>query len=478
MQGARPNILFLFSDQHRHDAMGCSGAPICETPALDALAESGVQMMHAFTPTALCSPARAALLTGLFPHNNGQLANMGNFNGVFDTQMLDAIGYPRLLSEVNYSVNYVGKWHLPRPGDSAFWHFDDWLTEAQYASETAEAGFDADPAREVQRLEWGERAPFCGRAELPAERMQEAWCADKTIELLNKHAGGDSPFMIFTSFFGPHFPYAVPAPYDTMYDPDAVERWANFDDAFIDKPLIQQKELMRWNAGHLTWPDWQRVIAHYWGYCTFIDAQIARILARLDALDLAENTVVIYCSDHGDMVGSHRLFNKGMYMYDEIYRIPLLIRWPGVTTAGTRCNEFVSLVDLMPTLLDIADVQPPHTLDGRSLKPLMQGASVPDWPDDIFAEFHGYESTLFSQRMVRTKRWKYIYNPGAEDELYDIAGDPAELHNLAGRLGHRHVLRRMKARLLRWLERTHDTIAEDDSWKGSSYDLYLSQREQ
>ena len=477
MTSQRPNILFLLSDQHRFDAMGCAGAPICRTPALDSLAESGMHFTHAFTPTALCSPARAALLTGLYPHNNGQLANMGNFNGVFDKQMLDATGYPQLLSKAGYSVNYVGKWHLPKTGDADFWYFDKWHTEQEYAKEKQDLGLETNRSKEVQRLEWGGAAPFCGQAKLPGADLQEAWCADKTIDLLKTHVDGDEPFMIFTSFFGPHFPYSVPAPYDTLYDPAQVERWLNFDETFENKPLIQQREMLRWNSSHLTWPDWQRVIAHYWGYCTYIDDQVTRILTQLEESGLAENTIVIYSADHGDMVGSHRLFNKGMYMYDEIYRIPLLVRWPGVTQPNTECAEFVSLVDLTATLLDVAEADSLSAIDGRSLTPLLRDEAVPGWADDVYAEFHGYESTLFSQRMVRTKSWKYIYNPGAKDELYDVASDPGELRNLADQLGYKHVLRRMKARLVDWLDRTHDTIAEDDDWKGSGYDLYLSQRE-
>ena len=187
--------------------------------------------------------------------------------------------------------------------------------------------------------------------------------------------------------------------------------------------------------------------------------------------------MVVYAADHGDMLGSHRLFNKGMYMYDETYRIPLIMRWPGYMPAGTECDAFVSLVDLMPTMLDLAGVGIPECLDGRSLRPWLRGATVTDWPDDIFAEFHGYESALFSQRMVRTRSWKYVYNPGAEDELYDVESDPGELRNLAPDLGYRHVLRRMKVRLCTWMERTGDDIVMDDSWKGSVYDLYLAGRE-
>ena len=164
-------------------------------------------------------------------------------------------------------------------------------------------------------------------------------------------------------------------------------------------------------------------------------------------------------------------------MYDEIYRVPLVVRWPGRTPPSSQCDAFVSLVDLMPTLLEIGGAKTPGDLDGRSLVGFLCGDEVEDWPDDVYAEYHGYESALCSQRMVRTRSWKYIYNPCFEDELYDVESDPGELNNLVSKLGYKHVLRRMKARLVSWLERTHDTIAEDDSWKGSSYDLYLSRRE-
>lgn len=148
-----------------------------------------------------------------------------------------------------------------------------------------------------------------------------------------------------------------------------------------------------------------------------------------------------------------------------------MVRWPDNTLAGTECNAFVSLVDLMPTMLDMAEVGIPEGLDGRSLLPWLRGEAVSARPDHIFAEFHGYESALFSQRMVRTRGWKYVYNLGAEDELYDVKSDPGELRNLAPDLDYRHVLRRMKARLCIWMERTGDDIAADDSWKGTTYDL-------
>ncbi len=287
----------------------------------------------------------------------------------------------------------------------------------------------------------------------------------------------DRPFMICSSFFGPHFPYCVPEPYDEMYDPDTVERWINFDEQFVDKPSIQQKEMLRWNGSHLTWPDWQKVIATYWGYCTFIDDQVKRVLYVLEEAGQLDNTVVVYSSDHGDMLGSHRLFNKMMNMYNETHQIPLAIRWPGVVEPNSVCDDFVSLVDIMPTFLEMAGADIPDKVDGCSLLPLLHGETPPDWREDIFAEHHGYEPALCTIRMVQTRKWKYIYNPCSEDELYDLESDPGELHNLDPRLGYKHVLRRMKDRMVKWLRDTNDGIVNDGGWQSNSYDLFVSGRE-
>ena len=476
----QPNILFLFTDQLRYDALGCNGAPICRTPAIDSLAEQGMNFSNAFTPIALCTPARASLLSGLYPHNHGQLANLGNFNGVFDEQILKHETFVSALKDAGYQTGYVGKWHLPEEENREVWGIDNWHSYREWEQSLKDGGYeDYDFARdEVQRLEWGHNAPFAGLNTLSAEKMREAWGADRTIDLIQRYSESDQPFMLMSSFFGPHFPYSVPAPYHEMYDPEIVEKWGNFDEMFIDKPLIQEKELLRWNAGHRTWRDWQKIIAIYWGYCTYIDDQIGRILTALDETRQAENTLIIFSADHGDMLGSHRLFNKGFHMYEETHHIPFIAKWSGMIKWGTTCDSFVNLVDVAPTLLECADSEPLDAVDGRSLLPLIRGEQVDDWRDDVYAEFHGYESTLCSVRMIRTHAWKYVYNPTSIDELYDLESDPHELHNLAGKLGFKHVLRHMKARLVRQLQATGDDIIEDDSWKGSSYDLYLSRREQ
>ena len=176
------------------------------------------------------------------------------------------------------------------------------------------------------------------------------------------------------------------------------------------------------------------------------------------------------------MLGNHRLFNKGFHMYEETHRVPLLIAGPGIERGATAA-AFANLVDLAPTLLELAAAEPLQDTDGRSLMPLLAGQTPADWPDDVLVEFHGYETTLYSTRMIRTANWKYVYNPATEDELYDLRSDPGELHNLAGMVAFGHVLRRMKERLVARMRATGDGLAAENSWQSNSYNLFLSGRE-
>ena len=470
-----PNILFIFTDQQRYDSLSCNGAPVCKTPNLDKLASEGVRFSYAYTCTSLCSPTRATFLTGLYPHNHGLLTNIDNFNGVFKDVLRDKVTVPELLKGAGYQVGYVGKWHLDEHKKKAF---HDWISYDSYYNYLKQKGIDWDMARdEVQKFEFGPEAPFCGTSELDLEDNMDVFFANKTIELIDKY-GEDRkrPFFIMCSFHGPHFPYVLPRPFDTLYDPSQVKRPQNFDDPYINKPKIHLKERWRWNCGHLTWPMWQNVIAHYWGYCSFLDEIIGRLVNHLDSEGLKGETVVIFTADHGDLLGNHRLFNKGFNMYEEAYHVPLIVRWPHKVQPGQECDAFVNAVDIAPTLLDIAGLlHDNHDFDGQSIVPLLERRDV-EWPDDVFSEFHGYETTLYSQRMVRTKRWKYVYNPPDVDELYDLESDPGEVMNRIDDPGCEHVLREMRERMFQWMQRTNDPIGSETTWQGNWYFLSLSRR--
>ena len=234
---------------------------------------------------------------------------------------------------------------------------------------------------------------------------------------------------------------------------------------------------MRWNTAQLTWPDWQKVIAAYWGYVSYIDMLVGKILNKIKTLKIEENTAIIFTADHGDMLGSHRLFNKGFNMYEEDYHIPLLIKWPGISQPGFVSDLYCGLTDLFPTFLQMAGVEIPEGIHGKSLEEVVNGSEQGNWRDCIMCEFNGYESTLLSIRMIRTKKWKYIYNPFDRDELYDMESDPGELYNLAPLPAFTHVLRRMRAKLLFILQNVDDGIVEVTSWQSNSYRLMISERE-
>lgn len=476
------NIVYLLTDQWRYDALGCNGAGVCRTPNIDALAASGCRFTRAYTTNPLCSPARASIMTGLYPHHHGQLANTNNFNAVFDKQVLEKKGYAGYLAERGWNTGYCGKFHLAGEGDFEQWGFRDWRPEWKFNEDLEKKGITYDfGISEVQPLEWGGDAVFCGPSALSAGDHHDAWVADQTIDMMEGFAREEKPFMVCAGFHGPHFPYAVPEPYCSMYDPESVERWENFDETFVNKPEVQQKELMRWNTSHLTFKDWQKVVAVYWGYCSFIDAQVGRIVSWLKEKNMYDDTMIVFSSDHGDMLGGHRMFNKGFNMYEEDCHIPLVVKLPAGEKCEQVCHEYVSLVDIAPTFLEAAGMAEKEydPMDGRSVLGLARGEGEVrnTWRKWLLSEFNGYESTLVTTRMIRNDKWKYIYNPFSVDELYDMESDPGELHNLAPMPGFAHVLRRMRGTMYEVLKAAGDSIVELSLWQSNSYGLIVSPRE-
>lgn len=218
-----------------------------------------------------------------------------------------------------------------------------------------------------------------------------------------------------------------------------------------------------WGVEGWTWNDWAPVVARYLGTISLLDAQIGRILDTLDRLKLADNTLVIYSADHGDLCGGHGMMDKHYVCYDDVVRVPLIVRWPGrIATPGSVCDAFVSHeIDLAATFCDLAGVAIPPTFQGQSLVPLLRnGASTNDRPD-IFAQYMGSQFGLFSQRMVRDRRWKYVWNAVAEDELYDLAADPGEITNRAADPACADETRRLRARLVAWMEQIGDPLLNE-----------------
>jgi arylsulfatase A-like enzyme len=190
--------------------------------------------------------------------------------------------------------------------------------------------------------------------------------------------------------------------------------------------------VLTWNLESYGWKEWAPIVAHYYALISQVDDAIGRVLRALDASGEADNTIVIFTSDHGDMCGSHRMMDKHCVMYDDIVHVPLIVRWPGRVAPGSVCGQFVcNMLDLAPSIPEMTNspVAPEASFHGRSLLPLLDGKTPEDWPQEVVSTYNGQQFGLYIQRMIRTREWKYIWNPTDVDELYHLESDPYELHN-------------------------------------------------
>ncbi len=462
----RPNVLLLLTDQERFDVTHPDGPPV-ETPNIDRLRVEGAYFTRAYTPISICSSARGSLLSGLYPHNHGMLNNAHEADAILDEFPAEVPTFGDLLADAGYENTYAGKWHVgrtQRPEEFGFEYLGghdadhDWLDEDLGAYQR-ERGVEPTEVEleETIYVDTPDPTLVAAKTPIPKETTRTYYLAERTIERLDEWAEGDGPFFHRTDFPGPHHPYTVPEPYASMYDPDEIPLWPSFAETYDGKPEVHRQYLSYRGVAAFDERTWREAMAKYFGFVTFIDDQIGRILDALDERGL--EPAVFHTADHGDFTGSHRQFNKGPMMYEDTYHVPLVVRWPGVVDPGTVREEFVRLHDLMPTFLELGDVEPPDGIDARSLLPLLRGETPANWPETVFAEYHGDEFGLYSQRMVRDDRYKYVYNTPDVDELYDLERDPHELHNLVDHPAYEEPRRRLRNELARWMDETDDPIA-------------------
>ncbi|MFC9219854.1 sulfatase-like hydrolase/transferase [Streptomyces hygroscopicus] len=469
------NLLFLMTDQHRVDTLGCYGNPHVATPNLDRLAATGTRFDRCYTPTAICTPARASLLTGQAPFRHRLLANYERNVGYLEDLREDAFTFPRALAERDYQLGLIGKWHVGTHRNAASHGFDGpdlpgWhnpVDHPDYLAYLEERGLPRYRITDPVRGTTPNGNPgnlLAARLQQPVEATFEHYLATRTIEQLDRYAADGRPFYLATHFFGPHLPYLLPDAYYDRYDPGLVELPPSIAETFEGKPPVQRNYSAHWTFDTMPIEVTRKLIAVYWGYVTLIDEQIGRILTRLDELGLTDDTSVFFTADHGEFTGAHRLHDKGPAMYEDIYRIPGIIRVPGQEPRVRR--EFVSLTDCTATILELAGCDPSPATDSRSLLPLVRGEH-PDWPKELLAEFHGHHFP-YPQRMLREDRYKLVVNPESVNELYDLDADPHELSNryehpeLAG------VRRRMMRRLYDLLRERGDNFYH---WMTPMYDI-------
>lgn len=476
----RTNILLIMSDQQRYDTLGCYGARICRTPNLDRLAERGVRFSTAYTPTSPCSPARAALFTGVYPHKNHVLVNGGTVNPAL----------PNLASElqcVGYNLGYAGKWHVDNPkvpSDYGFLgkdfpgygyppadgtieglrfgrgsrmatpHYREYLRQRGITPpRVLEAFYGDNPGKQNQEMYALQSGDI--------EGTFECMVAEFAIALLRQFAPPyqreGRPFFLWVNFWGPHTPCLLPEPYYSMYDPRAIPEEPSFVETWKDKPYAHALYERFWGLSSGGWKGWREIVARYWGYVTMLDDLVGRILAELRALGLEEHTLVIYTTDHGDQMGAHRLIEKGPFAYEETWRIPLIAAHPEGEGAGNVCDEFVYLHDLYPTILEIAGLTSPARPDSQSILGNILGRAVSTGRGGVYGAFQ--EQILPSPlRFLRTRTHKLVYNQSSIGELYDLVDDPWEMRNLINEPGAQTVKQELMERMREQMARLEDPI--------------------
>jgi arylsulfatase A-like enzyme len=481
----RPNILIFMTDHQRADTVLPEHPAV--TPNLDRFARQGVTFTNTFCPAPHCCPSRATFFSGLYPSRHGVWNNICNRQALSRGLKEGVRLWSEDLAEAGYQLYFSGKWHVSvqeSPADRGWverfvsaatgtHHGVTWEYYRKLAGEMGEIGKWGKSAngqianRESQRGEAQILRPgygtYClyGTGDEGGNRHDETAVA-KGIEVLDALAssagrdGPSKPWCLYVGAVAPHDPYVVPRKYLDLYDLADVPLPISYGDELADKPAIYQR-MREMRFGQLSERQVREGIRHFWAYCSYLDDLFGQLLAALERTGQRENTLVLYCSDHGDYCGEHGLFAKGIPCFRGAYHVPAVVRWPAlIADPGQRVDAFVSLADFAPTFLEAAGLELDRPFTGASLMPFFRGEAPPGWRDELHTQCNGVE-LYYTQRSVMTREFKYVFNGFDRDELYDLERDPHEMHNLAGDPAYADVVREMCTRMWRFAYREDDT---------------------
>jgi arylsulfatase A-like enzyme len=460
----RPNVLLLCTDQQRFSALGASGNDEIETPNLDRLASQGVLFENCYVQNPVCGPSRASLMTSRYVHQHGLWANGV---GLPDHERL----FSKDLADTGYDCGLVGKFHLNACfGGRSEKRHDDGFRVFRWAHDPYPGSSENEYHRWLHTLRPDLTGTEVDYDTLPAEIHYSHWIGEQTIDFLTHSRDREKPFLFVANFFDPHHGFGAPDDYVRRYRDKELSR--PLPDDLTGKPPIQSEASHESYAGHARGftsyspEELQEVKAAYYAMVTLVDEEVGRILDALDAEGLSDDTLVIFTSDHGEMLGDHQLMLKGPMMYDEAVRVPLILRWPSTIPAGTRNTELVQWIDLGATILAAAGLQPVG--EGQDLLPLATSrATGRGWALSEYRNSgHPYANPVHLT-MLRRDHWKLIVQHGSPaadrertGELYDLAADPNELRNLWDDPLHRDIRTELQEFLLDVLVATEDRSQE------------------
>ncbi len=476
----RPNLLFIFTDEQRWDTLPCYGNDAVQAPNLERLARQGAVFEHCYVTQSICTPSRSSLMTGYYPHTTGCIGN----NVALPADM------PTLAELVpgDYLRGYVGKWHL---GDEVIAQhgFQEWVSlDDEYRAHYSRPEYGArlsdyhhflvEQGYEPDTEEHGARVfsrPFA--ASLPEPFTKARFVGRQTADMVRRFAGRERPFVICANLLEPHMPFT--GPLNHLHDPGEIPTGPAFlkpppeNAALVNRMLAEYFLNSEWEGHDLrTEAGWRRIRANYLGLVTLVDNAVGDILRALEESGASEETIVVFTSDHGDMMGDHGLLAKAV-QYEEAVRVPLLVRAPWLAGQGQRVRGRFSQIDLVPTLLDLLGLPVPGGLHGQSRSGALQGDGSLEG-EDAFIEWNGRHSrpgppfttageetrrilALPWRTVVSADGWKLNLNAGDQCELYHLESDPHERRNRYDERGQRSRIRDLTGRIEAWQQRTADT---------------------
>jgi len=438
---SRPNLLWICTDQQRFDTIHALGNPHIRTPNVDRLVAEGVTFTRAYSQSPVCTPSRACFLTGRYPRTTRCRQNGQDFPS--DEPLIT-----KALADAGYDCGLVGKLHLSAAQGRVEPRVDDGYRIFHWSHHPNPDWPENDYTKwhEAKGKKWDELYHRRGRNQVypgvPAEYHQTTWCAEKTIEFLREQHEG--PWLMSVNPFDPHHPFDPPQEYLHRMDIDAMPLPKYRPGELDSKPTFQRVDREGAYGGggpstrNMTEREQRELVAAYYAMVELIDDQLGGILAALERTGQRENTLILFHSDHGELLGDHGIMLKGPHFYDCSVRVPLILSWPGHFPAGLRSEALVELTDLVPTLLDAVGMETPERVQGKSLFPICTEAADPSrHRDHVYCEYYnampGHNHSAHGT-MLREERYKVVvYHGRDEGELYDLQTDPDEFDNLWGR---------------------------------------------